>query len=338
MGNSDMTDVTILLLGGGLASTSLVPLEIFACAGSLWPTLVGGSPEPRFRVRTVAVNGRKARSLVPVTLVAECSLDDLGDTDLVFVPSSGPDLDLALRNNGKLVEWLANRRPQRTAVAAVCTGVGLVAEAGLLDGRAATTHWGFVDRYRERYPAVDWQAERIVTTSDNLFCGGGMYASIDLSLHLLELYCGHEIAVQTARALVLESPRIWQSMYAHEAPRSSHDDEAVQRAQKWLLAHCNEQVDLEALAAKVGMSPRHFARRFRAATGEAPLSYLHRLRIDDARRKLENSHRSVQEIGRAVGYEDVTFFRSLFRRYTGTTPKGYRDRFGRRPKSSNARP
>jgi transcriptional regulator GlxA family with amidase domain len=159
-----------------------------------------------------------------------------------------------------------------------------------------------------------------------------MYSSIDLSLHLVEHYCGHDVAVQTARSLVLEAPRIWQSTYAHEPPRNAHDDDAVQRAQKWLVTHRSEQVDLEALAARVGMSPRHFARRFRAATGEAPLAYLHRLRIDDARRKLERSQHSVQEIGRAVGYEDVAFFRTLFRRHTGTTPKLYRDRFGRRAK------
>lgn len=334
MGKTDMTpeviDVTIMLLGGGLASTSLVPLEIFACAGSLWPTLIGSKPAPRFRVRTATVDGRKARCMVPVALEGECSLDEIGHTDLIFVPSSGPDLDAALRKHAKLVTWLAERS-KRTAVAGVCTGVSLLAEAGLLDGKAATTHWGFVEQYRARYPAVHWQGERIVTHSGNIFCGGGMYASIDLSLHLVEHYCGHELAVQTARALVLEAPRIWQSTYAHEPPRSAHDDEAVQRAQKWLLNHRTEQIDLEALAVKVGMSPRHFARRFRAATGEAPLAYLHRLRIDDARRKLESSHRSIQEIGRGVGYEDAAFFRALFRRHTGATPKEYRDRFGRKP-------
>jgi transcriptional regulator GlxA family with amidase domain len=339
MGKSDKSDdpvidVTVVLLSGGLASTSLVPLEIFACAGALWPVLTGDSPKPRFRVRTAAIAGRKARSMVPVTLVPECSLEDVANTDLVFVPSAGPDLDAALQRNVRLIEWLADRRGGQMAIAGVCTGVSLLAEAGLLDGRPATTHWGFVEQYRARYPEVNWQAERIVTSSDNIFCGGGMYASIDLSLHLVELYFGHEVAVQTARALVLEAPRIWQSVYAHEPPRSTHDDDAVQRAQKWLFSHRNESVDLEALAARVGMSPRHFARRFRTATGEAPLAYLHRLRIDDARRKLESSHRSVQEIGRAVGYEDTAFFRTLFRRYTGATPKEYRERFGRKAKVS----
>jgi transcriptional regulator GlxA family with amidase domain len=208
--------------------------------------------------------------------------------------------------------------------------VTLLAAAGLLDGRPATTHWGVVDRCRAMYPNVHWSAERFVTESDNIFCGGGLYASIDLSLYLVERFCGHEVAVQTAKSLLLETPRIWQATYAAQPPRSAHDDEPVQRAQKWLYAHFREDVDLDDLAARVGMSPRNFARRFKAATGEGPLAYLHRLRIDTARHYLESAHRSVQEISQAIGYEDVAFFRQLFRRHTGTSPREYRARFGPR--------
>ena len=146
----------------------------------------------------------------------------------------------------------------------------------------------------------------------------------------VEHFCGHEIAVQTAKALLLETPRIWQSTYAAQPPRSGHDDEPIQRAQKWIYAHYREPLDLDRLAAKVGMSPRNFARRFKVATGEAPLAYIHRLRIDAARHYLENAHRSVQEICQKIGYEDVAFFRQLFRRHTGTSPREYRARFGLR--------
>jgi transcriptional regulator GlxA family with amidase domain len=198
----------------------------------------------------------------------------------------------------------------------------------VLDGRPATTHWAVVEQARALYPDVDWKADRFVTESENIFCGGGLYASIDLSLYLVEHYCGHMIAVQTAKALLLESPRIWQSAYAAQPPRSAHDDEAIQKAQKWLVAHFRESVDLDELATKVGMSPRNFARRFKAATGDAPLAYLHRLRIDRARHYLESAHRSVEEIAREIGYEDVAFFRQLFRRHTGTSPRDYRARFG----------
>jgi transcriptional regulator GlxA family with amidase domain len=324
-----MIDVTVILLEGGLPSTSMAPLEIFACAGSLWGMIMGTPAEPRFRVRTATIDGRKTQNMVPVTIEPTVSLADVGRTDLVVVPTAGVDVEVARTANRRLIEWLASRG-QDTAVAGICSGVILLAAAELLEGRPATTHWGIVDRCRAMYPNVLWKPDRFVTESDNIFCGGGLYASIDLSLYLVEHYCGHEVAVQTAKALLLETPRIWQSAYAAQPPRSSHDDEPIQRAQKWLFAHFREQVDLDELAAKVAMSPRNFARRFKAATGEAPLAYLHRLRIDTARRQLESAHRSVQEISRDVGYEDVSFFRHLFRRHTGTSPREYRARFGPR--------
>ena len=325
-----MIDVTVLLLDAGLPSTSMVPLEIFACAGALWGQLTGTPIEPRFRVRTAGVGGRKTSPFVPVTLEPAVALSQVRRTDLVIVPAVGADLDLALQRNREVIEWLA-ARPRKTAIAGICSGVALLAEAGLLDGRAATTHWAIVDQCRARYPRVRWMADRFVTEADNVFCGGGVYSSIDVSLYLVERYCGHEVAVRTAKALLLQTPRIWQTPYAAQAPRSAHDDQAVQRAQKWMFTHSRQEVDLDALATKVGMSPRNFARRFKAATGHAPLAYLHQLRIDSARHYLENAHRSVQEISQQVGYEDVAFFRQLFRRHTGTSPREYRARFGLRP-------
>ncbi len=211
----------------------------------------------------------------------------------------------------------------------------MFAWAGLLDGRPATTHWGLVERCRELFPKVAWDAERFVTESDHILCGGGVYASIDLSLHLVERFCGHEVMVKTAKSLLLETPRIWQTSHAAQPPRSAHDDEPVQRAQQWLVAHFPKEVDLDELAATVGMSPRNFARRFKAATGEAPLAYLHRLRIDAARHSLENKHRTVQEISEEVGYGDVAFFRRLFKRHTGVSPRDYRSRFGPRTADAN---
>jgi transcriptional regulator GlxA family with amidase domain len=324
-----MIDVTVVLLDGGLPSTSMAPLEIFACAGTLWGMIMGTPAEPRFRVRTATIDGRKTQNFVPVTLEPTVSLTDVRRTDLVVVPTAGVDLQAARRGNAELIQWLA-RRGRRTAVAGICTGASLLAAAGLLDGRPATTHWGVVEQCRAMYPNVLWKADRFVTESDNVFCGGGLYASIDLSLYLVEHYCGHMVAVQTAKALLLETPRMWQSTYAAQPPRSSHDDEPIQRAQKWLFSHFREPVDLDDLATKVGMSPRNFARRFKTATGEAPLAYVHRLRIDTARHYLESAHRSVQEICNEIGYEDVAFFRNLFRRHTGTSPREYRARFGPR--------
>jgi transcriptional regulator GlxA family with amidase domain len=325
-----MIDVTVVLLERALPSTSLAPVEIFSMAGVLWQMLRGQAPEPRFRVRAVSLDGRPTRHAIPVGLQPEGGIASVKRTDLIIVPTAEFDVDESLRANAALLPWLRRWHTRGASLAGICTGVALLAETGLLDGRAATTHWAVADQMRRRYPRVRWQPERFVTESGRLFCGGGVYAAIDLSLYLVERTCGHEVAVETAKALLLETPRIWQSTYAAAPPRSDHDDEGIQKAQAWLFQSFKRQVQVEELAARVGMSPRTFARRFTAATGEAPLAYLHRLRIDAARHMLETKQKNVAEVSRAVGYEDVGFFRRLFKRHTGASPRDYRARFGAR--------
>jgi len=319
-----MIDVTVILLDGGLPSTSMAPLEIFACAGSLWSSWIGEPAVPRFRVRTATVGGRPARGLVPVTLKPSVALSEVRHTDLVIVPTVGVDLEAARRDNAVLIEWLRRRgRSGKTAIAGVCTGVSLLAAAGLLDGKPATTHWGVVERCRALYPRVRWECERFVTEAGHIFCGGGVYASIDLSLHLVERFCGHEVAVQTARALLLETPRIWQTSYAAQPPRSAHDDEGIQRAQKWLFGHFARDVQLDALAARAGMSPRNFARQFHAETGMSPAKAVERLRCETAQAML-HAGASVKETARACGFGDQERMRRAFRRNFASAPAAFK--------------
>ena len=325
-----MIDVTVVLLEGSIPSTSMAPLEIFASAGSFWGLLMGESTDSLFRVRTATIDGRPAPSMVPVALAPTVALSDVGRTDLVIIPSAGMDPAEIRDRYAPVIDWLVERDREKTTLAAICSGVALLAWGGILDGRPATTQWALAEPCRRLFPNVHWDIDRFVTESDHILCGGGVYASIDLSLHLVERYCGHEVAVKTARSLLLETPRIWQRTHAAQPPRSAHDDEPVHRAQEWLVAHFPREVDLDELAATVGMSPRNFARRFKAATGEAPIAYLHRLRIDAARHSLENKHRTVEEISEEVGYGDVAFFRKLFKRHTGASPRDYRARFGPR--------
>jgi transcriptional regulator GlxA family with amidase domain len=327
----DLIEVVVVLLERALPSSSVAPIEIFSAAGTIWQLLHGQPPRPRFRVRTVSLDGRATRHLVPVRVEPEGPITSVRRADLIVVPTAELDLADASRENAALIPWLRRWHARGAAVAAICTGVSLVAEAGLLDGKAATTHWALVDAFRRRYPRVRWQPERFVTEAGRVFCGGGVYSAIDLSLYLVEKYCGHATAVETAKALLLETPRIWQSGYGTAPPRSAHDDEAIQRAQAWLFRNFKEEVRVEELAARVGMSPRNFARRFTAATGATPLAYLHRLRIDAARQLLESGKKGVADVSEAVGYHDLAFFRRLFKRHTGAPPREYRARFAPAP-------
>jgi transcriptional regulator GlxA family with amidase domain len=323
-----LIDVTVVLLERALPSSTGAPIEIFGSVGVLWQMIHGQPQAPRFRVRTVSLDGRPTRHAVPLKLRPDGAISSVRHTDLIVVPTAEFDTDASNRANAPLIAWLRRWHARGASIAGICTGVSLLAQAGLLDGRPATTHWAMIDEFRRRYPKVDWQPERFVTASGRIFCGGGVYSAIDLSLYLVESYCGHEVAVETAKALLLETPRIWQSGYGTAPPRSAHDDDGIQRAQTWLLRNFKHEVQVADLAARVGMSPRTFARRFTAAAGETPLAYLHRLRIDAAKQLLETRPKSIAEVSRAVGYEDLSFFRTLFKRHTGAPPRAYRTRFG----------
>ena len=210
----------------------------------------------------------------------------------------------------------------------MCSGVGLVAASGLLDGRRATTHWGLAELFRKKYPNVRWMPELMVTEDRGIYCGGGVHAALDLSLYLVEKFCGHEVAMQTAKAMLIETPRSWQAGFAIVPLKTTHSDDAISGAQEWLHQNFQQTFTLEAVAQRVGMSLRNFVRRFKQATGDTPLIYLQKLRVAAAKRLLESNHRSVQEISDGVGYHDVAFFREIFQRHTGDSPSAYRGRFG----------
>jgi transcriptional regulator GlxA family with amidase domain len=323
-----MIDVTVVFLDETFSSTAIGPMEVFRHAGVLWNTSTGIEPAPQFRVTTASADGRAVRCDGPIHIRPAVALSDVRKTDIIFIPSAGISVDDVLQRNPLVMPWLRRWRKRGATISSVCSGVGLVAATGLLDGKRATTHWSLAERFRQKYPKVQWMPELMVTEDHGLYCGGGVNASLDLALYLVERFCGHEIAMQTAKALLIEMPRAWQAGFAIVPLKTDHSDETISKAQEWLHENFHQGFPLEAPARRVGMSLRNFVRRFKQATGDSPLIYLQKLRIAAAKRLLESDHRTMQEVGDAVGYQDVAFFRSLFQRHTGVSPSAYRRRFG----------
>jgi transcriptional regulator GlxA family with amidase domain len=206
-------------------------------------------------------------------------------------------------------------------------GAAYLAEAGLLDGKRGTTHWAVCRDFVRRYPGVQWCPEFFITEDARVLCSGGLTASADVSLYLVEKLCGHEVAVQTAKALLLNMPRTHQSGYAVLPLSPPHNDERIRAAEDYIQTRFREPMTSEAVAAHVAMSPRTFMRRFKAATSRLPGAYLQAVRIEAAKSMLERDDTAVQSIASAVGYDDVAHFRDLFKRATGMTPAEYRSRF-----------
>src|SRR5262249_11918367 len=215
-----------------------------------------------------------------------------------------------------------------TRIASMCTGSFLLAETGLLDGRSATTHWFFADAFREMYPKVTVLPERLIVDEGNIITTGAATAFMDLVMYLIELYCGHEVAVFSSKVLLIDLGRWSQLPYTTFSTQRLHNDRQISQVQLLIESESHLNLSSVSLAERAGMSLRNFDRRFQNATGETPSSYLRKFRVEKAKRLLETTNDTVQEITAKVGYEDRSSFRRLFYEHTALSPKAYRAKYG----------
>jgi transcriptional regulator GlxA family with amidase domain len=318
-----MVRVMILALEHSFPAGILVMHDLFRMADL---SREKGS-RPLFDLTLVSETGRSIASSDWCCLRPQASVDTAGPADLLVVPSGGyrrPGLDGYSR---ALTDFVSGRYRQGTDVAGICTGVFLLAAAGILSGKRATTHWAYEDLFRQRFPDVNLHPESIITQDDRVFCSGGGSAGVDLGLYLIEKYHGPEPARRCAAMMLLDRGREAQTPYRETPTPKRHADAAVLKAQAFIEQHMAGDVLMDQVAAHVNMSLRNFKRRFKLATGESPLAYLQRLRMETARRVLERDDTRIEDLALSVGYEDLGFFRKLFIRHTGLSPSDYRQRF-----------
>jgi transcriptional regulator GlxA family with amidase domain len=321
-----MKKVTILGLYNSMATTMFGPMDIFNQAGRLWQRVSKSPPAPFFDVAIASVDGQPIQCLNKVRVQPHGGIEAIDQTDLLII-ASATYIDEILKKSPGLVSWIRRQYDQGAQVASICTGVFLLAETGLLDGKSATLHWGFTETFRRRYPRVRLEPDRMFIDHGRLYCSAGANAGMDLSLYLVEKFCGRETAVQSAKTMILDLGRERQSPYSSVLFSQDQGDPLVNKARKWIEGHYTESIDYDRLAGKFRMSRRSLERRFKLATGTTPLGYLQQLRVKTAKRLLEEGTRTFDEITYQVGYEDIPFFRKVFIRLTGLRPREYQQRF-----------
>jgi transcriptional regulator GlxA family with amidase domain len=211
-----------------------------------------------------------------------------------------------------------------------CSGIFLLAETGLFDGKDATVHFWYARAFQSLYPEVVIHPERVLVTSglrEELVCSGASTTWHDLALYLTARHAGATVAQEVARMFALQWHQDGLAPYIVFEGRSDHGDGEILSAQKWLSRHFSVAHPVEEMIRRSRLAERTFKRRFSGATGLTPIAYVQRLRIEDAKRRLERTDAPVDEIGWRVGYEDPAFFRRLFKRTTGMAPGAYRKRF-----------
>ena len=323
-----MKKVVILAAEGCVLSTIASPMDMFLQAGVMWNVTMGKRPDPAFEVKIVTSDGQPVMALNQVPVVPACAMHDIKDVDLIIIPSQGFFFDLQSEAHDARVDWLGKWSKYGADLASVCTGAFTLAATGLLDGKSATTHWGMARQFKKTYPDVKLRTDLMVTDEGNLFCGGGITADLNLSLYLIRKFCGREIALQSARCTMADLDRISQAPFSVFVPEKNHSDREILKAQDWIEENYQKNVNLQELAARTGVSLRQFNRRFKSATGETGIKYLQLVRIEAAKMALINTDQSFEDISRNAGYENVSFFRRVFKSNTSVTPVVYRQKFG----------
>lgn len=321
-----MLKVTILAPYNTMATTVFGPMDIFNQAGRLWNRVTKSPQTPFFDVTVASVDGQPIRSVNSIHIQPHCSIRDVERTDLIVI-SSATYIQEILDKNPDVVPWIRDHYDRGAHVASICTGVFLLSETGLLDGKTATLHWGFAEMFRRRYPQVTLRQDLMYIDHGRLYCSAGVSAGMDLSLYLVEKFCGRQAAVHSAKAMVLDMGRVSQAPYDCFLPPRDHGDPLVLRVQEWIEQHESEPIDYHGLAQEIGMSRRSMERRFKQAVGVTPLGYVQKLRVEKAKRLLEQGTLTFSEITYQVGYDDIPFFRKIFVRLTGLRPNEYQRRF-----------
>ena len=325
--------VIIVGFDGVLGSVLAGALDLFSFTGVSWQRFLDEAVEPRFDVQIASLGGADIRCSNRLIMRAHCDIQEVTECDLLLIPTIGDSIDKVLSQNSALISHLQRLANTKADIASNCSGAFFLAKAGLLDGKVATTHWGYASKFKTDFPLVDLQENQFVTQSKNqsgnIFCAAGGSAFYDLGLLLIERYCGREISTQVAKTQIIDSKRGNQNSYTNVTLHKPHSDQLVKQVQEFIEENFKQSIQVSGLAAMVNITPRTLNRRFQSCVAMRPIEYIQAVRIEQAKRLLESGDVTIKSLAEQVGYDDISSFTRLFKRATELTPKEYQDKFSR---------
>lgn len=254
---------------------------------------------------------------------------EIDKTDLIIIPALFGDMKAALELNKDFLPWIIKQYNQGAEVASLCLGAFLLASTGLLKDKECSTHWLFANDFREMFPDVNLADGSIVTEIDGLYSSGGASSYWNLLLHLIEKYTGREMSIRASKFFAIEIDRKTQSPFIMFNGQKKHEDEPIKKAQEFIEKNLGEKISVDELASQFAIGTRHFARRFKKATNNTPAEYIQRVKIEAAKKDLENTRKNINEVMYDIGYVDVKTFRTVFKKITGLSPIDYKHKYNR---------
>jgi transcriptional regulator GlxA family with amidase domain len=312
-----------------MPSTLIGLHDVLSSVGAL-PTLEAPI-DPPFQVEIVAERPGPMPLVTGVPVTPARTIDQVDATDIVLVPSIVAQGGRWVRGrHPELVDWIARMHDGGALLASACSGLFPIAETGIVDGREATIHWDYATAFREDFPAIALEPEKVLVVAGDdaeIVTSGASSSWGDLALYLVARRIGATVAQEAARFFAFQWHVDGLAAYALFRPRTDHGDAVIADVQRWIDANRAVARPVEEMRARSGLADRTFVRRFTAATGLSPIAYVQRLRVEEAKRRLERTDTPVERIAWEVGYEDPAAFRRLFRRLTGLAPGAYPRRF-----------
>lgn len=263
------------------------------------------------------------------TVKPHVNIASVNKTDLIIIPSLNHNYHAAVDANKLLIKWVADQYQSGAEIASICTGAFILASTGLLDGKSCSTHWAAAENFRSMFPKVHLQTDKLITDENGIYTNGGAYSFLNLIIYLVEKYYDRQTAIYCSKVFQIEMDRNQQSSFAIFTGQKSHNDDMVKKAQTYIERNLSEKISVDYLSSRFTVGRRTFDRRFIKATGNTPVEYTQRVKIESAKKAFEISRKNIKEVMYEVGYSDVKAFREVFKKFTGMSPLEYKHKYNK---------
>ena len=321
-----MKKISLLIHEDVYSSSVAGAIDLFA--GANWCLQQLGRP-PAFTLELVSEKTKNIQLSAPAQFICYATIAEVLQTDLIIVPGFNGEPKSILKKNAALVNWIKEMKNSGSEVASLCVGSFFLAEAGLLDGKLATSHWAAADEMQSAYPLIKVKSDRVITDQEGVYTSGGAFSSIRLILYLIEKFCGREAAVWISKRFSIDIDYVSQAHFAVFTGQYQHNDHEILKTQAYIEQNYSSNISIDEISALTNTGKRNFIRRFKTATHNTPIEYLQRVRIEAAKKALEGEDWHIDEIMNRAGYEDIKTFRMIFKRITGLSPRDYRKKYSR---------
>lgn len=322
-----MKHITIIVPEGQNNLSSIVgPYKIFTRANAYWKEM-GNKELFKIELAGISKNVDFYNGLFSVRPHTDISA--ITKTNLVIIPSLNHNYQSAIEGNKPLIDWIANQYKEGAEIATICTGAFLLASTGLLNGKSCSTNWAVADSFRSMFPKVNLQVDKLITDENGIYTNGGAYSFLNLMIYLIEKYYDRQTAIYCSKVFQIEMDRQSQSPFVIFKGQKQHDDEIVKEAQVYIENNLQEKISIEQLSSKFPIGRRQFDRRFIKATGNTPIEYVQRVKIESAKKAFETNRKTINEVMYEVSYSDEKAFREVFRKITGLTPLEYKTKYNK---------